>query len=174
MAQTVTIQTAGIFADSTEVKAYPTNQVPDKRRAPIGAATASATTASGTATVAGLADNTQYLIGAEVSSKWLYVAVTTPKAGAAGAMTQVVAANTITLPGGVGVVEITGTTEIKKITAAGAGERVSLKFKESVKVVAGENLKLASGTTIEATSDDVLNLICDGTNWLAAGFSVNP
>jgi hypothetical protein len=60
-------------------------------------------------------------------------------------------------------IEITGTTEIKKITATFIGHRITLKFKESVKVVVGENLKI--GTTFEATADDTMVLICDGTNW---------
>lgn len=80
-------------------------------------------------------------------------------------------ANEITPPIGLGMVKITGTTEIKKITATKPEDTLTLRFAEAVKVVDGENLKLNGN--FEATADDTLSLRCDGTNWYEVGRSAN-
>lgn len=167
-----TFNTAGVFADSTTVKAYPFGSVVDRTMAPRQASVAEGSTSEGTISLTGLEENTDYWIGAEVSSKWVYMHVRTGSASrikyTVGA--SIASANTITLPEG-DLIEVTGTTEIKKITASTAGRVVFLKMKESVKFVDGENLKLAGN--FEATADDILQLVCDGTNWYEVGRNAN-
>lgn len=167
--QSLTLSTAGVFADSTTVKAYLRSQVPEQRRAPIGAAVSEGTTASGAVTIPSLEEGKSYRVGAEVSSKWVYIDVTVPSPTGTG-FSQVASANTITLPG-TNTVEVTGTTEIKKITAGPAGQLARLIFKEALKVVKGENLKMTSN--FEATAFDTLTLISDGTNWLEVARAAN-
>jgi hypothetical protein len=75
-------------------------------------------------------------------------------------------AGTLTLPTFVDVVPITGTTEIKKITASANGRRVALIFEKALTVKNGENLKL--GADFAAAAGSTLTLICDGTNWYPA------
>lgn len=162
------INTQGVFADATTVKAYKANQVVDQRRAPIGASVAEGETANGAVTLS-LEEGQAYKVGAEVNSKWVWINVTA-QTGASDGYAEVVAANTITLPSG-SVIKVTGNTEIKKIEPGRAGKRVTLVFGGTPKVVDGENLKLAAN--FEATADDTLTLVCDGTNWFAAGSSVN-
>lgn len=172
MSQTVVVSTAGKIPDSKAVKAFLKSQVPERNRAPIGEKVAEATTASGSLTLTGLPDDTPLILAYEESSVWIYpLTVTTPKASKSG-MSEVASANTITLPNGQ-LVKITGTTEVKKITAAVPGTFVILQFAGSCKLVAGENLKLTA--TFEATADDCIPLVCDGTNWfpVAAGVA-NP
>jgi hypothetical protein len=48
---------------------------------------------------------------------------------------------------------------------------VYLVFEGACKVVDGENLKLAGN--FEATADDVLTLVSDGTNWFEVARAVN-
>lgn len=83
----------------------------------------------------------------------------------------VASANTITIKNGISLVEVTGTTEIKKITATVAGHRTTLKFAGILKVVDGENLKLNGN--FETTADDTITLVCDGTNWYETSRSAN-
>lgn len=170
MSQTLVINTSGKIPDSTSVKAYRLSQIPEKRRAPIGAAVAEAESAAGSLTLAALPDDTQLQLGYEAEGKWVYpLQVTTPKATNSGG-NEVVAANPLTLPNGRRI-KVTGNTEIKKITAAADGTVVTLVFTGTPKVVDGENLKLSAN--LEATADDTLSLICDGTNWFEIGRSVN-
>lgn len=84
---------------------------------------------------------------------------------------EITAANTIAPKNNLALAKVKGTTEIKKVTATSDGHRLVLKFKESVKVVKGENLKLKEN--FEATADDTLSLVCDGTNWYEVGRSAN-
>jgi hypothetical protein len=76
---------------------------------------------------------------------------------------EVASAGTISLSRGVSAVKLTGTAEVKKINATVPGHRVSFIFKETAKLVLGENLKI--GATFSGTADDVIELVCDGTNW---------
>lgn len=84
----------------------------------------------------------------------------------------VASANTITVKKGIPLAKITGTTEIKKITATVEGHLLVLKFASNVTVAKGENLKLKEN--FAATENDTLTLICDGTNWFECARSANP
>ena len=76
----------------------------------------------------------------------------------------VASAATVTLPVTDGqMITITGTTGITSITASWPGRVVYLKFNGSLTVTDGSNLLLAGNFV--ATVDDILTLICDGTNW---------
>jgi hypothetical protein len=67
---------------------------------------------------------------------------------------------------------ITGTTGITSVTATGwDGEIVALLFNNTLTVTDGSNLKLAGN--FSATADDVLRLLCDGTNWYEVSRSNN-
>jgi hypothetical protein len=67
---------------------------------------------------------------------------------------------------------ITGTTGITSVTATGwDGEIVTLLFNNTLTVTDGSNLKLAGN--FSATADDVLRLLCDGTNWYEVSRSNN-
>lgn len=81
--------------------------------------------------------------------------------------TEKASAATLTLGSPPAVLAIvTGTTTIKKITAAPAAHRVTLLFKEALTVKNGENLKL--GADFAASAGSTLTLVCDGTNWYPA------
>lgn len=85
----------------------------------------------------------------------------------------VASANTISPPNRVPLVLISGTTEIKKITATSAGHLLVLKFSSSLTVKEGENLKLRGETdeheeeidSFKASPESRLTLVCDGTSW---------
>lgn len=83
----------------------------------------------------------------------------------------VASASTTTLPENASVIEVTGTTEMKKINASRAGRKVTLVFASTPTVKDGENLKLSAD--LVATADDSLSLVCNGTNWYETGRSVN-
>lgn len=87
------------------------------------------------------------------------------------AMQSLAAANEITVGGYARLVQISGTTEIKKIIAGVEGQEVTLKFAEALTIKDGENLKLAGDFV--TTGDDTLTLICNGTNWYEICRSVN-
>lgn len=88
------------------------------------------------------------------------------------AMEIVEAVNTITVSTQCSMAKcFTLGAEIKKINATFAGHRVCLVFIDAMKVIDGENLKLAGN--FEATSDDTLDIICDGVNWYEVGRSAN-
>ncbi len=71
------------------------------------------------------------------------------------------------------LVKLSGSNEVKKINATNTGHVVFILFLAGAKLVAGENLKLPA--TITGTSDDVVSLVCDGTNWYqVSAASVNP
>lgn len=70
---------------------------------------------------------------------------------------------------------VTGTTQIDSMTTSAsiAGRVITLKFDASVKVNAGSNLKLAGGADFDATADDTMVLVTDGTNWYEVSRSAN-
>lgn len=78
---------------------------------------------------------------------------------------EVASANTITVKdaGPATVVKVTGSTEIKKITATRPNHLLTLIFTGTLFIANGENLKLAS--SVRATPGFTITLICDGTNW---------
>jgi hypothetical protein len=84
-----------------------------------------------------------------------------------GVSTAVASSNAISLPFAGSLIPITGTTGIVTITAntVNAGRLVTLQFAASVAVNASGNIKLAGGVTFNATANDTLTLISDGTNW---------
>ncbi len=82
----------------------------------------------------------------------------------------VASAEAVTLPAG-RLVTVTGTTGIKSIVATSKGDERTLLFTGVLTVTDGSNLKLQSN--FEATADDTLALICDGTNWYQTGRSMN-
>ncbi len=170
MSSSLTISTAGKIPDGTTVKAYLLNQVPEQRRAPIGAAVAEAATASGALTLAGLPDNTQFRLAYEAESKWFYPMLISTQAIKRDGFAEVASANSLVLPSG-RLIKITGAVEIKKIAAGEGGQMVVLEFASNPKVVDGENLKLAGN--FEATADDTLTLVCDGVNWFEIARAVN-
>lgn len=61
------------------------------------------------------------------------------------------------------VVQVTGSSTINSIAALAPGTVLTVLFTGSPTVTDGSNLKLAS--SFEASADDVLRLICDGTDW---------
>lgn len=79
-------------------------------------------------------------------------------------------AGAITLGDG-NVFVITGTNTITSITAKPAGTEVTLIFSSTAGLTDGSNLKLAG--SLSATADDVIKLVCDGTNWYEVCRSIN-
>lgn len=102
----------------------------------------------------------------EISENW----GSSWRAVSLGAKT-VASAATISVPDGLSLVLISGTTGIKTINATSAGHVVTLKFAGALTVTDGSNLKLAGNFT--TTADDTLQLVCDGTNWFEVGRSAN-
>ena len=71
------------------------------------------------------------------------------------------------------VFHITGTTNITSIAAADSvsGRVLFLIFDGVLTFTDGSNLKLAGNFV--TTADDVICLVCDGTNWFEVSRSVN-
>lgn len=62
--------------------------------------------------------------------------------------------------------EVTGTTNIDSCAVSYEGHQVTLKFGGSLTVSSSAgNIKLSGLSDMSATADDILCLICDGTNW---------
>ncbi|MCR9093460.1 MAG: hypothetical protein NXI30_04530 [bacterium] len=88
------------------------------------------------------------------------------------AWVDVASASTIAIPYGRGNVRVTGTTNVNNVTAGFDGQSVRLCFAASLTVADGTgNLRLAGN--FSATADDVLELVCDGTNWIEVSRSAN-
>lgn len=86
----------------------------------------------------------------------------------------VASAATIAIPSTVppgGMVTVNGTTNITSITAGYPQQRVVLKFAGILTVTDGSNLLIAGDFV--TSSNDTLELMCDGTNWIEVGRSVN-
>jgi Pectate lyase superfamily protein len=74
--------------------------------------------------------------------------------------------------GPVTVIKVTGVAEVKKITATRPNHMLAVVFTSTAKLVDGENLKLIETKT--GSADDVILLVCDGTNWFqCAALSAN-
>lgn len=102
------------------------------------------------------------------------------RAGAYGALggsspppaATVASAATLTLPQGVRVVNVTGTTGVSSIDAVGHdGAVVVLVFAAALTVTDGSNLRLAGNFT--STADDTLTVACVGANWYEVARSGN-
>lgn len=78
---------------------------------------------------------------------------------------------TVTLPLDGEFFNITGVTTITSVAASWAKRKVTLKFAGILTFTDGSNLKLAGNFV--TTADDVIDLVCDGTNWFERSRSVN-
>lgn len=88
------------------------------------------------------------------------------------ALPSVASASSITLPTQHDIVKITGTTNITSISANGhSGRKVTLLFDNSLSVVRGSNVQIAS--TFNATAQDTLTVGSDGVNWYEISRAVN-
>jgi len=170
VSQSVTINTAGKIPDSTTVKAYLMTQVPEKKRAPFGAAVAEGSTSAGSLSLTALPDNIQLQLAYEETGKWFYPMTITTQAAKTGGLSEVASAENLTLPNG-SVVKVNGAAEVKKIAPAAPGTVVVLIITGTAKLLDGENLKLSAAGPV--TADDTITLACDGTNWYETGRSVN-
>lgn len=75
-------------------------------------------------------------------------------------------ANSITMKAGVKYLELAGNTTLNTLTATYPGHELTILFSGAPTVSASAgNLKLSGGVDMSATADDLLCLICDGTNW---------
>lgn len=80
----------------------------------------------------------------------------------------VVAAAALTLPQGSNIFHISGTTNITSIVTTGwTGREVTLIFDGTLTLTDGSNLKLVANYV--TASNGTIRLVCDGTNWYAAG-----
>lgn len=86
---------------------------------------------------------------------------------------SVASAATITLGPQANLWSVTGTTNITSVTAdlSQVGRRVTLVFAGILTFTDGSNLVLAGNFV--TTADDSITLVCDGTNWVETGRSVN-
>lgn len=76
----------------------------------------------------------------------------------------VASASTITIPAGIVLASVTGTTTINNISVTWAGRPVILTFTGVCTVASGGNIKVRSAFTSSAGSS--LSLVFDGTNWI--------
>jgi hypothetical protein len=86
---------------------------------------------------------------------------------------SVASAAAITIPADCDGVNVTGAASITSITASWPGRIVVLKFASSATVVDGPTLRLNGNTNFDASGDDTLTLLCDGTNWYELSRSGN-
>lgn len=100
---TVTIARPDVFPDGTSIRAdvnpkrFP---LPGDTDAPLGSGLATATVASGTAALTGLADGVDYVISGQVGGRWrrLYMRTTETATGLAGVTTAVTQPNGLPHP----------------------------------------------------------------------------
>ena len=100
--------------------------------------------------------------------------VATITGGSATSNPVLASAAALTVPDiGTDFFDVSGTTGITSIAASRQGRVVTLRFTDASPgtVADGNNLKLAS--TFSPTTDDVLTLRCDGTNWYEVARSAN-
>jgi hypothetical protein len=91
---------------------------------------------------------------------------------------SVAATATLAIPTSVcqnGILQVTGTTGISNITAAGyLGAQVTLLFSGILTMAKGGNIKLSTTfTNYVSAAGSTLQLICDGTNWYEVSRSIN-
>jgi hypothetical protein len=88
---------------------------------------------------------------------------------------SVASATTITLPNSAKSFLITGTTTIENIESpyVTAGSEITLIFAESVIVANSGTYNLRLNSQFNATANDTLTLISNGTNWVEKGRSAN-
>lgn len=100
----LTVARPDVFPDGTSISAYarpnPRFPLAGEAEAPVGTAAATATTASGTASLTGLADGTRYMVAGQVGGRWRRLYFFTPETttGLAGVATAVTAPNGLAHP----------------------------------------------------------------------------
>jgi hypothetical protein len=72
---------------------------------------------------------------------------------------------TITMPHTGDYFNVTGTTNISAITPSWRGRRITLHFSGVLQLQEGGNLALTSNP-VNTSSADIVQLVCDGTNWI--------
>lgn len=84
-------------------------------------------------------------------------------------------ATNIDIPLNCTLLNVTGTTNIQSPNSAGAyvGRVITLKFNDSLTVANGLGCLLAGAANFNATANDTLTLVSDGTNWIEVCRSVN-
>jgi hypothetical protein len=87
------------------------------------------------------------------------------------ATASVASAATVTVPAGVELALITGTTNITSVTAGFPGQRVTFIFAGVLTFTDGSNLHLAGNFV--TTGDDTITLVADATDWYEVARSVN-
>ena len=88
------------------------------------------------------------------------------------AVSTVASVASLTLPLNQRVVNVSGSSNITSISAAGqSGAVVTMIFASTPTVTDGGNLRLAGNFV--ATADDTITLACDGTNWYEVCRSTN-
>jgi len=68
---------------------------------------------------------------------------------------------------------VTGSTTITDIAQGTRSRKITLVFTSSVTIQDGSGIQLAGGSNINATSNDTLTLVNDGSNWLQIAYSNN-
>lgn len=85
--------------------------------------------------------------------------------------TMTATAGAITLSEGANFYAVAGTASVTSITARPSGTVVWLMTTSTDTLVDGSNLKLAGD--FPGTANDVIQLVCDGTNWHEVSRSAN-
>jgi hypothetical protein len=91
-----------------------------------------------------------------------------------GVSSSVASSNTISIPYVGTLIPITGTTTIETITATSfnKGRLLTLQFVSSVQIAVSGNIILAGSVAFNATANDTLTLICNGTSWIEVSRAV--
>lgn len=111
--------------------------------------------------------------GGEILAPNTYKTVTTG-VNPGATLPTVASAGTVTLPNNANIVSVTGTTNITSITASYATREVKLVFAGVLTFTQGSNLKLNSAAgNFVTTANDMIHLVCDGTNWVEVTRSAN-
>jgi len=88
---------------------------------------------------------------------------------------NVASSGTLTLGDDGNLFHITGTTAITAITTTNwqAGSEITLIFDSTASITAGANMLLSGAANFNATANDVIKLVWDGTSWFEVARSVN-
>ena len=91
-----------------------------------------------------------------------------------GVSSSIASSNSISIPYAGTFIPVSGTTTIQTITATtlNSGRMITLQFDSSIQIGVGGNITLAGGTAFNATANDTLTLICNGTNWIETSRTV--
>jgi hypothetical protein len=86
---------------------------------------------------------------------------------------EVASAFTIYIPTDARVIKITGTTTIENIGILPDGTEITLMFSTNVIIASSTTYTLRLASQVNATPNDTLTLVSNGTNWLEKGRSPN-